>query len=172
MKSFKEIRSQITEEYYTGPTVFSGGDRSNVGDIAGSDLGKLASGGAKKPYATPEDMKVLEKALNSELRGVHLDPVEVIAKAGSKFANTGLVFDMKANEIRSAAQSGEAYTTPLTFGGHPLGEAPDTNPANDFAAAEIGIVGQRGYESSLPETSVSFTFKPVETGYEVTAEFV
>ena len=172
MKSFKDIRSNINEEYYTGPTAYVGGDRTNVGDIGGSDLGGLANGGARKPYATTEDMGVLANALNQELFGVHQDPVAAISKAGTKFSSTGLVFELNANEIRNAMMSGDSYTTPLTFGGHPLGEAPDTNPANDFAAAEIGIVGQRGYESSLPETSVTFSFEPVGTGYKITAEFV
>ena len=54
----------------------------------------------------------------------------------------------------------------------PLGEAPDTDPANDFAAKEIGIKGQKGYEATLPETNVTFSFEPVGTGYRVTAEFV
>ena len=38
MKSFKDIRSQVNEEYYSGPTSYVGGDKTNVGDIAGSDL--------------------------------------------------------------------------------------------------------------------------------------
>ena len=82
MKSFKDIRSNINEEYYTGPTAYVGGDRTNVGDIAGSDLGGLANGGARKPYATQDDMGVLSQALNQELFGVHQDPVAAIAKAG------------------------------------------------------------------------------------------
>ena len=172
MKSFKDIRSNINEEDYTGPTAYVGGDRTNVGDIGGSDLGGLANGGARKPYATTEDMGVLSNALNQELFGVHQDPVAAISKAGTKFSSTGLVFKLNANEIRNAMMSGDSYTTPLSFAGHPLGEAPDTNPANDFAAVEIGVVGQRGYESSLPETSVTFSFEPVGTGYKITAEFV
>ena len=172
MKSFKDIRSNINEEYYTGPTAYVGGDRTNVGDIGGSDLGGLANGGARKPYATTEDMGVLSNALNQELFGVHQDPVAAISKAGTKFSSTGLVFKLNANEIRNAMMSGDSYTTPLSFAGHPLGEAPDTNPENSFAAAEIGIVGQKGYESSLPETSVTFSFEPVGTGYKITAEFV
>ena len=172
MKSFKDIRSNINEEYYTGPTAYVGGDRTNVGDIGGSDLGGLANGGARKPYATTEDMGVLSNALNQELFGVHQDPVAAISKAGTKFSSTGLVFELNANEIRNAMVSGESYTTRLTFGGHPLGEAPDTDPANDFASTEIGIVDQKGFESSLPDTSVSFSFEPVGTGYKITAEFV
>jgi hypothetical protein len=172
MKSFKDIRSNINEEYYTGPTAYVGGDRTNVGDIAGSDLGGLANGGARKPYATQDDMGVLSQALNQELFGVHQDPVAAIAKAGTKFSSTGLVFEINANEIRNAMKSNGSYTTRLTFGGHPLGEAPDTNPADNFAAKEIGIVDKKGYETTLPDTSVTFNINPVGTGYKVTAEFV
>ena len=172
MKSFKEIRSQIKEEYYNGPTSYAGGDKTNIGDIAGKDLGDLANGGDRKPYATPDNMALLQKALVSELMGVHQDPILAISKAGTKFASTGLVFEIKANEIRSAMTAGDSYTTRLTFGGHPLGEAPDTNPADDFAAKEIGIVDKKGYETTLPDTSVKFDFEPVGTGYKITAEFV
>lgn len=172
MKDFKTIRSKVNEEYYTGPTSYVGGDRTNVGDIAGADLGGLANGGDRKPYATLNDMKVLEQALNQELFGVHQDPVTALAKAGTKFSSTGLVFDLKTPEIKTAMVSGSPYEVALTFAGHPLGEAPDENPANDFASSEIGIVGERGYESTLPETRVSFNFEPVGTGYKITAEFV
>ena len=172
MKSFKEIRSSITEEYYNGPTAYAAGDKTNVGDIAGKDLGDLANGGSRKPYATTNGMDVLARAFNEGLVGVHQDPVEAISKAVTEFSSTGLVIELKANEIRNAVTSGESYTTPLTFGGHPLGEAPDTDPANDFAAKEIGIKGQKGYEATLPETNVTFSFEPVGTGYKVTAEFV
>ena len=58
MKSFKEIRSSITEEYYNGPTAYAAGDKTNVGDIAGKDLGDLANGGNRKPYATTNGMDV------------------------------------------------------------------------------------------------------------------
>ena len=172
MKDFKTIRSLVSEEYYSGPTAYTGGDRTNIGDIAGSDLGGLANGGDRKPSATQNDMKVLERAFNQELSGVHQDPITAIAKAGTKFSSTGLVFEYNAGAIRNAFVSGESYETPLTFAGHPLGEAPDTDPSNDFAATEIGIVGEKGYESTLPETSVSFSFEPVGTGYKITAEFV
>ena len=172
MKSFKDIRANITEEYYNGPTAYAAGDRTNVGDIAGKDLGDLANGGSRKPYATPDGMDTLARAFNEGLGGVHQDPVGAIAKPVTKFSSTGLVMDLNAGEIRNAVVSGKRYETPLTFGGHPLGEAPDTDPANDFAAKEIGIEGQRGYEASLPETTVSFSFEPVGTGYKVTAEFL
>ena len=171
MKSFKDIRSQVNEEYYSGPTTYVGGDKTNVGDIAGSDLGNLSSGGAKKPYATPNNMAVLEKALNQELHGIHLDPVQALSKAGTKFSSTGLVFDVNSANIRNAAMRNETYQTALTFGGHPLGEAPDTNPANDFAAREIGS-GMTPYEKTLPETTVSFSFEAVGTGYKISASFV
>ena len=38
MKSYKDIRSTISEEYYTGPTSYVGGDKTNVGNIGGADL--------------------------------------------------------------------------------------------------------------------------------------
>ena len=66
MKNFKEIRSQLNEEYYNGPTAYAGGDRTNVGDIAGADLGGLADGGKDKPYVTTDQMKVLEKAIKNK----------------------------------------------------------------------------------------------------------
>ena len=44
MKSFKEVRQQVSEEYYSGPTAYAGGDSTNVGDIAGSNLGAFANG--------------------------------------------------------------------------------------------------------------------------------
>ena len=34
MKRFKEVRQQVSEEYYSGPTAYAGGDTTNVGDIA------------------------------------------------------------------------------------------------------------------------------------------
>ena len=170
MKSFKDIRSQGNEEYYSGPTTYVGADKTNVGDISGADLGGLANGG-KKPYASPENMAVLEKALNQELHGVHLDPVAALSKAGTKFASTGLVFDLNPANVRNSAMRGEAYQSTLTFAGHPLGEAPDTNPANDFAASEIGS-GMTPYEKTLPETTVSFSFESVGAGYKISASFV
>jgi hypothetical protein len=174
MKSFKEIRSELNEvnfDYYTGPTTYAGGDRTNVGDISGTDLGGLRDG-RREQFPESSDMKILERALASELRGVHNDPVGAISKAMTKFSATGLVFEIDPMQVRTAAKSGNPFTTPLTFAGHPLGEAPDRDSANDFAAMEIGIVGQKGYEASLPETNVEFTFNPVSTGYEISVEFV
>ena len=172
MKDFKTIRSKVNEEYYTGPTSYVGGDRTNIGDIAGADLGGLANGGDRKPYATLNDMKVLEQALNQELFGVHQDPVTALAKAGTKFSSTGLVFDLKTPEIKTAMVSGSPYEVALTFAGHPLGEAPDENPADDFAAREIGDSGLMPAENMMPETSVRFTFEPVGTGYKINVDFV
>ena len=114
-------------------------------------------------------MKVLE-AFNQELSGVHQDPITAIAKAGTKFSSTGLVFEYNAGAIRNAYVTGESYETPLTFAGHPLGEAPDTDPSNDFAAKEIGIVGEKGYESTLTRNKCFLYFEPVGTGYKITAE--
>ncbi len=76
MKSFKDIRSQINEEYYTGPTAYAGGDRTNVGDIAGSDLGGLANGGEKKTICHTRGHGCFGKGIESRnLAGVHQDPV-------------------------------------------------------------------------------------------------
>ena len=126
MKSFKDIRDGLSEEYYTGPTAYVGGDKTNVGNVNGADLGNLPD--TKTPYAAPDAMDHLRKGLQAELEGVHLDVVH-------------------------------------TIGGHPLGEAPDDNPADDFAAREVGDTGQVPYEKTLPETSVRFSFESVGTGY-------
>ena len=45
MKSFKEVRQQVSEEYYSGPTAYAGGDTTNVGDITGVTAGTGLSGG-------------------------------------------------------------------------------------------------------------------------------
>ena len=42
MKSFKDIKNYITENYYQGPTAYANG--GNLGDIAGADLGGFANG--------------------------------------------------------------------------------------------------------------------------------
>ena len=168
MKSFKDIRSQINEEYYNGPTAYVGGDRSNVGDIAGSDLGSLANGGKDKPYATANDMKVLEKAFNQELHGTHRDPVLAITKAVTKFSSTGLVFELNNNDILNSAKSGETYVRELTFGGQPLGDGEQSA----FKKTNIGFVDQPRYEETLPSTDVQISFEPVGLGYKITAEFV
>ena len=168
MKSFKDIRSQINEEYYNGPTAYVGGDRSNVGDIAGSDLGTLANGGKDKPYATPNSMEVLERAFNQELHGTHRDPVLALSKALTKFSSTGLVFELNNKDILAAAHSGDAYVRELTFAGHPLGDGDDSA----FRKTNIGAVDQPRYEETLPSTDVQISFEPVGLGYKITAEFV
>ena len=43
MKSFKQIRETVNEEYYSGPTSYAGSDSTNVGDIAGTNLGAFAN---------------------------------------------------------------------------------------------------------------------------------
>ena len=168
MKDFKTIRSLVSEEYYSGPTAYTGGDRTNIGDIAGSDLGGLANGGDRKPYATQNDMKVLERAFNQELSGVHQDPITAIAKAGTKFSSTGLVFELNNNDILNSAKSGETYVRELTFGGQPLGDGEQSA----FKKTNIGYVDQPRYEETLPSTDVQISFEPVGLGYKITAEFV
>jgi hypothetical protein len=170
MKSFKDIRDGLSEEYYTGPTAYVGGDKTNVGNVNGADLGNLPD--TKTPYAAPDAMDHLRKDLQAELDGVHLDVVHTISKAATKFSSTGLVFEMDSVAMRDAANRGDVYETPLTFGGHPLGEAPDDNPADDFAAREVGDTGQVPYEKTLPETSVRFSFESVGTGYKINVDFV
>ena len=54
MKSFKDIRQTVNEEYYSGPTTYAA-DKTNVGDIAGSDFGSQTVV-KKKPYATVNNM--------------------------------------------------------------------------------------------------------------------
>jgi hypothetical protein len=114
----------------------------------------------------------LAKGLQAELQGVHLDVVHAISKAATKFSSTGLVFELNTKAIRDAAMRGDVYEQPLTFGGHPLGEAPDENPADDFAAKEIGDSGLKPAESMMPETNVRFSFEPVGTGYKINVDFV
>ena len=170
MKSFKEIREGLNEEYYTGPTAYTGGDKTNVGDINGADLGGLPK--SETPSAKPDALSELAKGLQAELQGVHLDVVHAISKAATKFSSTGLVFELNTKAIRDAAMRGDVYEQPLTFGGHPLGEAPDENPADDFAAREIGDSGLKPAESMMPETNVRFSFEPVGTGYKINVDFV
>ena len=62
MKSFKDIRQTVTEEYYTGPTVYSGSDyhkrwRSNCG----TDLGNFANGSRKSIGATVNNMSKIHQ---------------------------------------------------------------------------------------------------------------
>ena len=168
MKNFKEIRSQLNEEYYKGPTAYAGGDRTNVGDIAGADLGGLADGGKDKPYVTKDQMKVLEKALNQELLGTHRDPVTALSKALTKFSSTGLVFELSQNDILTAAKTGEPYVRELTFGGVPLGEKDNT----PFKKTNIGNIDQPNYEETLPSTDIQVSFESDGLGYKITAEFV
>lgn len=172
MKSYKDIRSTISEEYYTGPTGYVGSDKTNVGDIGGADLGGLANGSRHKPYASQDNMKVMGRALQGELQGVHSDPVGAITKARTKLTSTGLSFHIDPAAIRMAAQSGDSYTTALNFGGHPLGDAPDTNPNDDFAASELGTVDTVPYEKTLPATDVQFTFTPEGLGVRISVDIM
>jgi hypothetical protein len=156
MKSFKNIRSDINEEYYTGPTAYVGSDRTNVGDISGADLGGLKDGSRHKPYPTSQNMKVFGRALQGELQGVHSDAVTPITKARSKLGATGLSFHIDPAAIR----------------GQPLGDAPDRNPSDDFAARELGIVDSVPYEKTLPATKVVFTFTHDGVGVKIRVDTV
>ena len=71
MKNFKEILSVVNEEYYSGPTTYAGSDKTNVGDVAGSDLGGYADG-SKTPGADQQRFGQLEAGINAELAGVTL----------------------------------------------------------------------------------------------------
>lgn len=167
MKSFKDIRSKIDEEYFTGPTNYVGGDRTNVGDISGADLGGLKDGSKHKPYPTSQNMSTFARALQGELNGVYGDPVGAITKARTKLNSTGLSYHIDPAAIRMAAQNEESYTTALTFGGHPLGDDADRDPTDDFAARELGNVDMVAYEKTLPATDVMFTFSNEGTGVKV-----
>ena len=168
MKNFKDILDVVSEEYYTGPTVYAGGDNTNVGDISGSDMGGYADG-SKNPGATPSRFAQLEAGINAELAGHQTDPVTAITKARTKLNSTGLSFDINASEINTAALTGGEYTTNLTFGGHPLGNAVDSNPADDFARSEIdsGVVP---VETTMPEAMITFIIIQKGTGFSLTAK--
>ena len=168
MKNFKEILSVVNEEYYSGPTTYAGSDKTNVGDVAGSDLGGYADG-SKTPGADQQRFGQLEAGINAELAGVHTDPVTAITKARTKMNSTGLSFDINVGEIRSAATTGEEYTVDLNFGGHPLGNAKDTNPANDFARSEVAS-GVTPVETTLPEAKITFYISMKGTGYSLSAK--
>jgi hypothetical protein len=172
MKSYKDIRSKIDEEYYTGPTGYVGGDKTNVGNIGGADLGGLANGSRHKPYVTQDNMKVMGRALQGELQGVHSDPVGAITKARTKLTSTGLSFHIDPAAIRMSAQNGDSYTTALNFGGQPLGDAPDRDPSDDFAARELGIVDSVPYEKTLPASEVQFTFTPEGLGVRISVDIM
>ena len=172
MKSFKDVRSNINEEYYTGPTGYVGSDKTNVGDVGGADLGGLKNGSRHKPYPTQNNMKTMGRALLGELNGVYSDPVGAITKARTKLNSTGLSFHIDPAAIRMAVQNEDSYTTALNFGGQPLGDAADTDPTDDFAAREIGDTAMVPYEKTLPATDVVFTFSHEGTGVKVNVDIV
>ena len=172
MKSYKDIRSKISEEYYTGPTSYVGGDKTNVGNIGGADLAGLANGSRHKPYASQNNMKVMGRALQGEVQGVHSDPVGVITKARTKLTSTGLSFHIDPAAIRMAAQNGDSYTTELNFAGQPLGDAQDKDPNDDFVTRELGTVDSVPYEKTLPASNVQFTFTPEGTGVRISVDIM
>jgi len=168
MKDFKDILSFVSEEYYSGPTTYAGSDKTNVGDVSGSDLGGYADG-SENPGADQGRFSQLEAGINAELAGVHVDPVTVITKARTKLNMTGLSFDINVGEIRSAASTGEEYTADLNFGGHPLGNAKDLDPSDDFARSEIDS-GVTPVETTMPEAKITFYISLKGTGYSLTAK--
>jgi len=166
MKSFKDFKKYLSEEYYDGPTAYAAG--GNIGDIGGMDRGHMGAG-SQQPYPTNANKRVLEASINADLGGAHLDPVTAIARARANLNSTGFSFDLDVNQLRLAAEQLNPYESAMNFGGHPLGEAPDNNPADDFAAREIGIVDQEPIEKTLPEYKVVFDFEPAGTGYKINA---
>ena len=166
MKSFKDFKEYLSEEYYSGPTAYAAG--GNLGDISGQNRGQMDDG-SRKPYPTNANKRILEASINADLAGAHLDPVTAISRARANLNSTGFSFDVDVNQLRLAAEQLNPYESALNFGGHPLGEAPDNNPADDFAAMEIGVVDEEPIEKRLPEYKVVFNFEPAGTGYKINA---
>ena len=171
MKSFKEIRNTLSEEYYSGPTAYAGSDKTNVGNITGTDLGGMGDGSQKKVYPTSTNVKMIEAGLNAELSGIVRDPVAAITKARTKLNMTGLSFDLDAKDINMAMSSGEPYVVNLNFGGRALGRDPGDEERDDFAD-DMGMVGQIPYEKTLPAMDVAFDIEMVGTGFKITASIV
>ena len=139
MKSFKEIRQSVNEEYYSGPTAYSGSDATNVGDISGANLGSFANG-SRRVYAGSDNLSEILGGLNAEMAGTKLDPVAALTRGRASLNITGLNFDIDPAAIRNAAQNGE-----------------------------IGIEGDVKHEQELPASKLSFSFMPSGSGYRITA---
>tara|TARA_R100001015_G_C4631386_1_gene193848 strand:- start:1914 stop:2453 length:540 start_codon:yes stop_codon:yes gene_type:complete len=178
MKTFKELRSQVNEEYYTGPTAYSGSDRTNVGDEGGADLGSYANGsrktnGIKATNPVVDNLKQMVAGLNVEMSGTKFGAnavVSAITKARAKFNLTGMNFNIDAGGIHSAIAEGDRYVTSLMFGDRPLG---GDSPVEDLIAnGEIGNVEETPIEKQLPAVSLGFNFVPSGTGFRITAELV
>ena len=166
MKSFKQIRETVNEEYYSGPTSYAGSDSTNVGDIAGTNLGTFANG-SRKVYADRDNMSEILGGLNAEMAGTKLDPVAALTRGRASLNITGLNFDIDPAAIRNAAQNGEMYQTPLMFMDRVIGEEP---PSSDIVAnGEVGIEGDVKHEQELPASKLSFSFMPSGSGYRITA---
>jgi len=169
MKSFKEIRQTVNEEYYSGPTTYTGSDSTNVGDIAGTNLASFANG-SRKVYADKSNMSEILGGLNTEMAGTKLDPVAALTRGRSALNLTGLNFEIDAAAIRNAATSGEVYEKPLMYMDRVIGEEP---PASDIVASgEIGAEGDVKQEQELPSGKLSFMFMPSGSGYRITATFM
>jgi len=172
MKSFKDIRSKLTEEYYDGPTAYAAGDRTNVGDIAGTDLGSVQSGGANKPYPSSSNMDLMSKGLQAALGGVYEDVVDAVTRARAKFNATGLSFHIDPAAMRNAAMNGTEYTTEVTFGDQPLGDNRNVSDATDQEPDQaLPEVEGVPFEATLPKPDVVFTFESSGTGYKINVNF-
>ena len=166
MKSFKQIRETVNEEYYSGPTSYAGSDSTNVGDIAGTNLGTFANG-SRKVYADRDNMSEILGGLNAEMAGTKLDPVAALTRGRSALNMTGLNFEIDPAAIRNAATNGEVYETPLMFMDRVIGEEP---PSYDIVATgEIGNEDDVQHEKELPSGKLSFMFMPSGSGYRITA---
>ena len=166
MKSFKEIRQSVNEEYYSGPTAYSGSDATNVGDISGANLGSFANG-SRRVYAGSDNLSEILGGLNAEMAGTKLDPVAALTRGRASLNITGLNFDIDPAAIRNAAQNGEMYQTPLMFMDRVIGEEP--HPSDIVANGDAGIEGDVKHEQELPASKLSFSFMPSGSGYRITA---
>tara|TARA_R100000315_G_C5224862_1_gene136117 strand:+ start:104 stop:619 length:516 start_codon:yes stop_codon:yes gene_type:complete len=167
MKSFKEVRQQVSEEYYSGPTAYAGGDTTNVGDIAGSNLGAFANGSRPTQYGSEKNLAEIIGGLNVALSGTKLDPVDSLTRARAKLNMTGFNFEIDPKAIRMAATEGEMYQVPLMFMDRVVGE--EVPPEDMAGNGEIGDEGKVPYEQTLPKSKLSFAFMPSGTGYRITA---
>jgi hypothetical protein len=173
MKSFKDIRQTVTEDYYTGPTVYSGSDYTNAGDQTGTDLGNFPTSSRKSIGATVNNIKEIINGFNVELAGTKLGAnavVSAMTKARAKLNGTGLNFDIDAPTITDAVNSGNEYSVPLLFGDRALGSDAES-PVEDTVAAgtESSGSGIDPVEKTLPSSNLVFSFTPNGTGYRITA---
>jgi|TARA_B100000900_G_C20267053_1_gene588429 hypothetical protein len=170
MKTFKEIRQNVSENYYSGPTSYAHG--GNLGQIAGLDLGgyhdgsRSYAGGPKAPFT------VIESGLNNELQGAQPDVVGALTKAREALKVSGLSFEIDAAMIRDTLQEGGEVVLPLTMYGNELGAGKKGGHdkfAADLVTASTGI---ERYEDTLPAMKVRFTSQPAERGFVIKAQIM